>query len=45
VTSAWWGDTREIEGIAFSTPRLIGRSRLRDMLTAQIQYAIHLLVT
>jgi hypothetical protein len=45
VTSAWWGDTREIEGIAFSTPRLIGRSRLRDMLTAQIQYAIHLPVT
>jgi hypothetical protein len=45
VTSAWWGDTREVEGIAFSTPRLIHRTRLRTMLTEQVRYAVNLPAT
>lgn len=40
VTSAWWGDRREIEAIAYSSsPRLVGRARLRRMLAAQVRYA------
>jgi hypothetical protein len=42
VTSVWWGNTREIEAIAFSTPHLIGRTQLRQMLNAQIRYAMGL---
>ncbi|HEX6508081.1 MAG TPA: hypothetical protein VF221_10650 [Chloroflexota bacterium] len=42
VMSAWWGSSREIEAIAFSTPHLIGRTKLRQMLAAQVRYAVGL---
>jgi hypothetical protein len=40
VTSAWWGDTQEIEAIAFSSPHLLGWTKLRNMLYAQLRFAI-----
>lgn len=42
VTSVWWGDAREVEAIAFSTPHLLNRTRLREMLAAQVRYAVNL---
>jgi hypothetical protein len=42
VTSAWWGDTDEIEAVAFGSHQLVTRTRLRALLAAQIQYATRL---
>jgi hypothetical protein len=40
VISAWWGNQREIEAIAFATPKLLTRTRLREMLEAQVRAAV-----
>jgi len=42
VSSAWWGPASEVEAIGFSTPRLMSRTGVRQMLAAQLRFAVHL---
>ena len=42
VTSAWWGNSSEIEAIAYTSPHFLDWMATRHMLAAQVRYAVGL---